>query len=105
VLCVGLATAACMFLGDSILVPITEVGSVASALGWFAACAAYFFMRPSKGKRAIAALGILVGFGMVLMKLVPVVPGHFSVYEWMALGIWLVLGTTLGWQARIRRMA
>src|SRR3954462_14689553 len=41
VLCVGLATAACMFLGDAILVPISEVGSVASAMGWLAACAAY----------------------------------------------------------------
>ena len=31
VMCVGVATARCMFLGDAILVPITEVGSVASA--------------------------------------------------------------------------
>src|SRR5580700_3424167 len=34
VLCIGLATAACMLLGDAILVPITEVGSVACAIGW-----------------------------------------------------------------------
>src|SRR6202011_6127741 len=34
VLCVGLATAVCLFLGDAILVPITDVGSVASACGW-----------------------------------------------------------------------
>ena len=34
VLCIGVATAVCMFLGDAILVPITEVGSVASAIGW-----------------------------------------------------------------------
>src|SRR5271169_3842683 len=47
VLCVGLATGACMFLGDAILVPVTEVGSVASAIGWLAACAAYFQMRPA----------------------------------------------------------
>jgi amino acid transporter len=40
VLCVGLATGACMLLGDAILVPITEVGSVACAIGWSAACAA-----------------------------------------------------------------
>src|SRR5260370_3676902 len=33
---VGVATALCMFLGGAILVPITEVGSVASATGWFA---------------------------------------------------------------------
>src|SRR6266852_5578840 len=40
VLCTGLATATCMLLGDAILVPITEVGSVACAIGWSAACAA-----------------------------------------------------------------
>ena len=40
VLCVGLATAACMLLGDAILVPVTEVGSVACAIGWSATCAA-----------------------------------------------------------------
>jgi len=32
---VGVATALCMFLGSAILVPISEVGSVASATGWF----------------------------------------------------------------------
>src|SRR5579859_2317232 len=41
VVSVGVATAACMFLGSAILVPISEVGSVASASGWFAVCAAY----------------------------------------------------------------
>ncbi|MGA9393678.1 MAG: APC family permease, partial [Candidatus Sulfotelmatobacter sp.] len=41
VLCIGFATAACMLLGDAILVPITEVGSVACAVGWAATCAAY----------------------------------------------------------------
>src|SRR5262249_11574753 len=34
---VGIATGACMFLGSAILVPVTDVGSLASALGWFAA--------------------------------------------------------------------
>ena len=29
---------------------------------------------------------------MILMKIVPFVPGHFSGYEWLALGIWLALG-------------
>src|SRR5580700_10032632 len=47
VLCIGLATAACMLLGDAILVPITEVGSVACAIGWAATCAAYLSMGRS----------------------------------------------------------
>jgi len=100
VLCVGLATGACMFLGDAILVPVTEVGSVASAIGWLAACAAYFQMRPSAGQRFVALVGVLVGTGLVLMKIVPFVPGHFSGYEWLALGMWGTLGLGLHWRAR-----
>src|SRR5208282_4335615 len=46
VVSLGIATAACMFLGSAILVPISEVGSVACAAGWFAVCAAYLWMRP-----------------------------------------------------------
>ena len=56
VICVGIATAACMFLGDAILVPISEVGSVASAVGWLAACAAYYQMGPAPRERLIAAM-------------------------------------------------
>ena len=48
VLCMGLATAACMLLGDAILVPITEVGSVACAIGWSATCAACLAMARSR---------------------------------------------------------
>jgi hypothetical protein len=29
---------------------------------------------------------------MMLMKVVPAIPGHFSAYEWLALGIWIALG-------------
>ncbi len=102
VLCVGLATAACMLLGDAILVPITEVGSVACAIGWLATCAACISLGRSDQHRrgielsafqtGIAALGLLVGIAMVLMKIVPLVPGHFTLYEWLALGVWITLG-------------
>ena len=101
VVCIGLATGACMLLGDAILVPITEVGSVASAIGWLAACAAYYQMRPSGSQRAVAAMGAVVGFGLILMKIVPLIPGHFSGYEWLALGIWGGLGLGLHWRARV----
>jgi hypothetical protein len=40
----------------------------------------------------VAALGGLVAIAMLLMKIVPVIPGHFTMYEWLALGIWIVLG-------------
>jgi APA family basic amino acid/polyamine antiporter len=106
VLWVGLATAACMFLGDAILVPISEVGSVASAAGWSAACAAYYCMGPAPLERAVAAVGAAVGVLMILMKIIPAVPGHFSGYEWLALGIWSVIGAGLAWrESRIRAAA
>jgi len=101
VLCVGLATAACMLLGDAILVPVTEVGSVACAIGWSATCAACLVLARrtaprsiilSTPERALAFLGLLVGLAMALMKIVPAVPGHFTVYEWFALGVWIALG-------------
>ena len=101
VLCVGLATAACMLLGDAILVPVTEVGSVASAIGWSAACAACLALARrsvpgavtmSAAERVIALFGLLVALALALMKIVPLVPGHFSSYEWLALGIWIALG-------------
>jgi APA family basic amino acid/polyamine antiporter len=100
VLCIGLATAACMFLGDASLVPISEVGSVASAIGWLAACAAYYRMGPKPGERFIALVGVIVGLLMILMKIVPGIPGHFSGYEWLALAIWSLIGFSLSWRRR-----
>ncbi len=92
---VGIATAAIMLAGEAILVPITEVGSVASALGWMAACASYYRMRPLPLRRAVAILGVVVAVGMVFMKILPFIPGHFSVYEWIALAAWICLGWAL----------
>jgi len=92
----GVATALCIFLGSAILVPVSEVGSVASASGWLAACAAYLWMRPRIADCVIALLGALVGLAMILMKLVPLVPGHFSGWEWLALVVWIILGTVAG---------
>lgn len=98
VLCIGLATAACMFLGDAALVPISEVGSVASAIGWLAACAAYYQMGPAPRERIVAVVGVIVGLLMILMKIVPGIPGHFSRYEWLALAIWSLIGLSLSWR-------
>jgi basic amino acid/polyamine antiporter, APA family len=102
VLCIGLVTAVCMLLGDAILVPITEVGSVACAIGWAATCAAYLSMgrsgtlpgqlKLSAGEWFVAGFGLLVAVAMLLMKVVPAIPGHFTVYEWLALVIWIALG-------------
>ena len=100
-LCIGLATAACMLLGDAILVPITEVGSVACAIGWSATCAACLYLARAKQSNTIrlspvewivAIVGLSVGVAMALMKVVPGVPGHFTIYEWLALAVWVALG-------------
>ena len=100
VLCIGLATTACMLLGDAILVPVTEVGSVACAIGWAAACAACLALARSKPdlvrlsatEQALAVFGLFVAIVMALMKVVPAIPGHFTRYEWIALAAWIVIG-------------
>jgi accessory gene regulator protein AgrB len=97
---IGLFTAVCMFAGESILVPIAEVGSLASALGWMAACASYLRMRPSSFGRTAAATGIVVTLLILAMKILPAVPGHFSRYEWAALALWILLGLLLHRKAK-----
>ncbi|MGC0771925.1 MAG: APC family permease [Candidatus Acidiferrum sp.] len=84
-----------LLLGDSILVPITEVGSMASALGWLAACLSFWLVEPRLRMRLITTLGILVSVSLVLMKLIPAFPGHFTHAEWLALALWLLLGAAL----------
>ena len=95
VVCIGIATALLMLGGVSLLVPITEVGSLAAALGWMASCAAFLRMQPSSIGRAAAFTGLVVTAAMILMKVLPQAPGHFSLYEWIALALWAVLGAVL----------
>jgi amino acid transporter len=95
ILGVSAATLVGLFLGDAILVPVTEVGSLASSFGWFAACLSFLLLEKSTPLRLISALGILVSLAFILMKIVPSIPGHFSVAEWIALAIWLFLGFIL----------
>lgn len=89
---VGAATALALFLGEAGLVPILEVGAAAIAVGWMSACASYFLMKPRLLDRLAAAFGILVTLLMILVKVSPIVPGHFTRYEWVALAVWAVLG-------------
>jgi basic amino acid/polyamine antiporter, APA family len=90
-----MATLAGLVLGDSLLVPVTEVGSMACATGWFAACISLFLVEPRLGTRLIAAIGAIVALLLVAMKVVPKFPGHFSQAEWLALGIWLMIGSAM----------
>jgi basic amino acid/polyamine antiporter, APA family len=92
---VAIGTLACLLLGDALLVPVTEVGSMASALGWFAACISFFFVDRDARLRVTTILGIVVSTLLMLMKLVPTVPGHFTGAEWAALAVWLAIGLLL----------
>jgi amino acid transporter len=91
----GLATAVICFGGDSMLVPIAEVGSVAVAVGWMATCASWLRMKPSMGGMLAAGVGLIVTLAMVIMKMLPAIPGHFTIYEWIAVAIWSVIGLAL----------
>lgn len=84
-----------LFLGDALLVPVTEVGSMASALGWFAACLSFWMVEKRARMRMVAALGIVVSLLFFSMKVLPIFPGHFSPAEWIALGVWIGLGFLL----------
>ena len=88
-------TLAGLLLGDALLVPVTEVGSMASALGWLATCLSFWLVEKRISLRAVTGLGIVVSLLLFLMKVLPVVPGHFSPAEWIALGVWLALGFIL----------
>ena len=96
----ALLTAAAAMFGDAILVPITEVGSLAVGVGWLSACAAYIAdSRPaaSSSQRranatALAWAGAIVSTLIVAMKVLPFVPGSFTRNEWIAFLAWCGIG-------------
>src|SRR5262252_5422560 len=101
-------TIACAMMGDAILVPITEVGSLAVGVGWLSACAA-FIAREKQGPRSrqslwLAYAGAAVAAAIVLMKAVPQVPGSFTGAEWTAFIAWSAAGL-LFWLLRRRAPA
>jgi APA family basic amino acid/polyamine antiporter len=95
ILGITVGTLAGLLLGDSLLVPVTEVGSMASAMGWFAACLSFWIVEKRVSMRVVTGLGIAVSLLLFLMKVLPVFPGHFSPAEWTAFGIWVALGFVL----------
>lgn len=94
---VMMATLVGLLLGDALLVPVTEVGSMASACGWLAASLSLFLVESRLKVRMFAAMGALVALLLLAMKLIPKFPGHFSQAEWIALAIWLLIGSALHW--------
>src|SRR6266852_636650 len=80
-----------LLLGDALLVPVTEVGSMAAAMGWFAACLSFWMVEKRASMRIVSGLGIAVSLLLFLMKVLPVFPGHFLPAEWIACGVWIGL--------------
>src|SRR5260370_3876255 len=58
ILGITIGTLAGLLLGDALLVPVTEVGSMASAMGWFAACLSFWMVEKRASMRIVAGLGI-----------------------------------------------
>ena len=102
ILLMAVFTAAAAMFGDAILVPITEVGSLAVGVGWLSACAAFIARRSGAESAAMAFAGAAVSAAIVLMKVVPSVPGSFTAAEWTAFIAWSALGLIF-WLARPRR--
>ncbi len=90
---VGGVTLLTAFLGRAVLEPITEVGSLAGALGWLAACLALTFGAGGKTMPGTRALGICGA--VVSLALVAVAAGVFAWYHWLALVAWGALGLLL----------
>lgn len=100
---VGLLTAAGAFAGEAILIPITEVGSMASAVGWLATCAAFLAVKQTPARRIVGTAGALVATTLLAMKFLPSIPGHFSAAEYGALAIWIVAGVVLRFRSSGRK--
>ena len=95
-------TLAASMMGDAILVPITEVGSLAVGVGWLSACAAFVARHHGEHESTtLAWVGIVVAIAIVLMKVVPAVPGSFTRAEWIAFAAWSAMGL-LFWTLRRR---
>jgi hypothetical protein len=63
-------TAAAAMFGDAILVPITEVGSLAVGVGWLSACVAYLLRRRGNA-RGLAPGRLVAGDGLARLRRQP----------------------------------
>jgi amino acid transporter len=100
ILLVGLVTLLAVLLGETILVPITEVGSLTCALGWLATCLSYCWGAAgtlSPLDRVVGTLGVVVA-GLFVV----IVMAGFGRYEWLVSAAWAMCGLVL-WLTRRRR--
>jgi hypothetical protein len=84
------------------------VGSLAVGVGWLSACVAYLLRRNGNpedrsASPALAWLGGAVSTAIILMKVVPSVPGSFTRPEWIAFAAWSGFGLVF-WLLRPRQI-
>jgi len=74
-------------------------------VGWLSACVAYLARRRRDGyvneSATMAWTGVAVSAALILMKVVPSVPGSFTRAEWIAFAAWSAFGAGF-WMARRR---
>jgi amino acid transporter len=81
------------FLGKAVLLPISEVGSLAVALGWLATSLAFCC---GAGGKLRAGAWLVGASGVVVSGLLAVIVAvGFGRYEWLALAGWVVFGLAL----------
>jgi amino acid transporter len=102
-------TAAATFLGDAILVPVSEVGSLAVGVGWLTTCLSDRARARRAGRSldrggVLAWLGAAVSLAVIAMKALPFVAGSFSKSEWIAFAGWSMLGGIF-WAMKARSSA
>jgi amino acid transporter len=102
----AILTGAASFLGDAILVPVSEVGSLAVGVGWLTTCLserarAWRAGRPLDRGGVLAWLGAAVSLAVIAMKALPFVAGSFSRSEWVAFAGWSALGAVF-WAMRTK---
>lgn len=108
ILLMALLSGAAAFLGDALLVPVSEVGSLAVAVGWLSTCLAERARARRAGRPAfdwggaMAWAGAAVSVAVIAMKALPSVAGSFTRAEWIAFLLWSGLGLAF-WAARPRR--
>jgi APA family basic amino acid/polyamine antiporter len=99
ILFVGGLTMIASLLGQAVLVPISEVGSLACAVGWLASCAAFCRgageAASTPRSKLVGVVGAVVALLLILIKLIPSVPGSFRGYEYIALAGWTSIGAFL----------
>jgi amino acid transporter len=107
VLVVGILTAGGCLLGRSVLVPISEVGSLAYVVGWMATCWAYCHPKWRKGgwQLGVGLVGATVATGLLSLKFTPGIPGVLSKWEFASLGGWVVLGLLLYSSTSVKRVS